>query len=128
MNRRLTTALLALVAPALLLLTGCFSVESSIVVNEDGSGTQTMRLALPAELATSMGGELPTVEELQGGLMSADDVPCATIPDDRLYQIKFIKRPFELLKGLIPRLQCDTRVVGSRTQIYDRKTLKLHGK
>ncbi|MCA9851315.1 MAG: hypothetical protein KC461_11805 [Dehalococcoidia bacterium] len=65
MNRRLTTALLALVAPALLLLTGCFSVESSIVVNEDGSGTQTMRLALPAELATSMGGELPTVEELQ---------------------------------------------------------------
>ncbi|MGE3960434.1 MAG: hypothetical protein AB7F65_01975 [Dehalococcoidia bacterium] len=56
---------LALLAPALLLLSGCFSVESSIVVNEDGSGTQTVRFALPSEVATSLGGELPSIEEMQ---------------------------------------------------------------
>ncbi len=66
MRRRLTTALfMALLAPAALLLAGCFGVETSYVVNDDGSATQTLRLALPAELATSFGEELPTVEELE---------------------------------------------------------------
>lgn len=65
MKRRFTTALLALTAPALLLLTGCFSIENSIVVNEDGSGSQTIRIAIPAEVATSFGEELPNIDEMQ---------------------------------------------------------------
>ena len=63
MRRRL---LLALLAPAVLLLPGCFAVESSFVVNEDGSGTQTMRLAIPAEVASSFGEELPSTDEIEG--------------------------------------------------------------
>jgi len=62
MRRRIT---LALMAPALLLLSGCFAVETSYVVNDDGSATQTLRLAIPAEVATSFGEELPTAEELE---------------------------------------------------------------
>lgn len=62
MTRRLIPALLA---PFLLLLTGCFAVETSYEVNEDGSGTQTMRVAIPPEVATSFGEELPSVDEMQ---------------------------------------------------------------
>lgn len=62
MKRRFT---LALLAPALLLLSGCFDVQTTYEVNEDGSGTQTVRFAIPPELATSFGEELPTEEELQ---------------------------------------------------------------
>lgn len=62
MKRRLA---LAFLAPAILLLSGCFTVETSYEVNEDGSGTQTMRLAIPAEVATSFGEELPDIEEME---------------------------------------------------------------
>ena|GEM_PF-2460922 len=62
MKRRLA---LALLAPAILLLSGCFTVETSYEVNEDGSGTQTMRLTIPAEVASSFGEELPDVEEME---------------------------------------------------------------
>ena len=62
MKRRL---LLALIAPTILLLSGCFTVETSYEVNEDGSGTQTLRLAIPAEVATSFGEELPDINELE---------------------------------------------------------------
>jgi len=66
MRRRLTQALFAaLLAPAALFLAGCFAVETTYVVNEDGSATQTLRLALPADLARSFGEELPSVAELE---------------------------------------------------------------
>lgn len=62
MKRRLT---LALIAPAILLLSACFGVETTYEVNADGSGSQTTRIAIPAELATSFGEEMPSIEEME---------------------------------------------------------------
>ena len=64
-------ALLLATVPAMLLM-GCFAMELDITVNDDGSGTQTMRLTFPAELLSAAGtevmgveGEVPSSEELQ---------------------------------------------------------------
>lgn len=62
MKRRLA---LVLLAPAILLFSGCFAIETSYVVNDDGSGTQTLRIAIPAEVATSFGEELPDIAEME---------------------------------------------------------------
>lgn len=65
MKQRITTALTAPILLLAVLVTGCFDVETTYVVNDDGSGSQTMRLAIPAEVATSFGEELPSIEEME---------------------------------------------------------------
>lgn len=63
--------LFLLLVPLAALLAGCFTVESNYVVNDDGSGTYTMRFAIPAEVIqalSSMGGasgEFPSSEEME---------------------------------------------------------------
>ncbi len=63
--RRFVRNLLWIVLPSAVLLTGCFSVDMSYVVNEDGSGSHTVRMAFPQELVSALGGELPSQEELR---------------------------------------------------------------
>ena len=67
MNRTLARLLALMLLPVALLAAGCFQIENHIVVNEDGSGTQTIRFALPADFLAGMGmgQELPSVEELE---------------------------------------------------------------
>ena len=62
LKRRIAVALLLTSG---VLFAGCVAVENSYVVNEDGSGTQTVRLTLPAEVATSFGEEMPDIEEME---------------------------------------------------------------
>jgi len=67
-KRTIVRKLLLLILPAALasvLLLGCFEAVTSYVVNEDGSGSQTLRIALPAEMAELFGSEMPTVAELE---------------------------------------------------------------
>ena len=63
MKRLLSLPLILL--PAALLLSGCFTLETEYVVNEDGSGSQSIRFALPPEMVSTMGGEAPSVEEAE---------------------------------------------------------------
>ncbi|MCK9485769.1 MAG: hypothetical protein M0R73_03585 [Dehalococcoidia bacterium] len=56
---------LFLLAPLAVILTGCFTIENSYVVNEDGSGTQTVRFAVPGEVLSTLGGQLPSLEEAE---------------------------------------------------------------
>lgn len=67
MNRTLARLLALMLLPVALLAAGCFQIENHMVVNDDGSGTQTIRFALPADFLAGMGmgQELPTVEELE---------------------------------------------------------------
>jgi hypothetical protein len=51
--------------PAVLLLAGCFAIEVGYVVEEDGSGSQTIRFAVPAEVLGGFGEGLPDVQELE---------------------------------------------------------------
>src|SRR3546814_16583816 len=62
LKRRLAAALLLASG---VLFAGCVAVENSYEVNADGSGTQTVRLTLPAEVATSFGEEMPDIEAMQ---------------------------------------------------------------
>jgi hypothetical protein len=55
--------LLWLLVPAAALLVGCFNLENSYVINEDGSGTQSVRFAIPIEVLEGLGGELPSIED-----------------------------------------------------------------
>jgi hypothetical protein len=55
--------LLWLLIPAAALLVGCFSLENGYVVNEDGSGTQSVRFVIPIEVLEGLGGELPSIED-----------------------------------------------------------------
>jgi len=48
-----------------MLLMGCFAIESNYVVNEDGSGSQTIRMTFPTALFGMGGTEVPPLEELQ---------------------------------------------------------------
>lgn len=57
--------LLLLLVPLAAVLSGCFTIESSYVVNEDGSGSQTIRFAIPGEVLSSLGGQLPSLEEAE---------------------------------------------------------------
>lgn len=57
--------LLFVLLPLGALLTGCFQIETDYVVNEDGSGSQTVRFAIPGEVLAQMGGEMPSLEEAQ---------------------------------------------------------------
>lgn len=57
--------LLWLLIPAAALLAGCYSIENSYVVNEDGSGSQTVRFSIPMELFASLGNEAPALSEIE---------------------------------------------------------------
>lgn len=56
--------LLALL-PAAVILSGCFAIENGYVVEADGSGSQSIRFAIPGEVLTGAGEELPDVEEME---------------------------------------------------------------
>ena len=57
--------LLLFLLPAAALLAGCFSIETDYAVNEDGSGTQTVRVTIPPEVLSALGGEMPSLEEAE---------------------------------------------------------------
>lgn len=65
MTRTLTRSAALALLPLTLLLAGCFNLENRYVVNEDGSGSQTVRFAVPADTLTGLGEDLPDVAELE---------------------------------------------------------------
>ncbi len=63
---RIPAPLVALtLIPIALVLSGCFNIENHYVVNDDGSGSRTIRFAIPAETLTGFGEELPDTAEME---------------------------------------------------------------
>lgn len=58
-----------LIVPAML-LAGCFGLETDVEVNEDGSGSQTLRMTVPTSLLEIAGEDVPSTEELQADFES----------------------------------------------------------
>ncbi|MDA1009920.1 MAG: hypothetical protein DWG83_00245 [Chloroflexi bacterium] len=65
MNRMLARLAALTLIPIALVLSGCFNIENNYVVNEDGSGSRTIRFAIPAETLTGFGEELPDTAEME---------------------------------------------------------------
>ena len=59
-------------------------------------------------------------------LMPADQMLCAAVPDERLYEVEFVKRPRQSFPGHVPRAECPPRVVRSGPQPIDWDSFDLH--
>jgi len=58
--------------------------------------------------------------------MSADEMPRAAVPHERLHEVKLVQRACELLEAGVTRLQGATRVVRGRKELRDGKSLNVH--